>query len=209
LTVPVGPLPPAALGSQLPLETVPQVGAVAPKASGLRVAAAQVRIVRGTTVKVPVVVYPAVGAAGTLPLAWTRKGTAVAVGGTSSSTGSVEATFGKKVVLAVKGVKKGTSTVRVTAGGRSVAIKVTVVAKPVRASKVVIRTKPLKDGKTVVFAARVAPSGATGVVPRWKSSRPSVASIDATGKLTAKKKGKTVVTATVKGAKAKVTITVG
>jgi alpha-amylase len=113
--------------------------------------------------------------------------------------------------LKVRGLKVGTSTVRVkVAGLKALTVKVTVVATKVKATKVAIsaKSKTLAAGKSQVLAAKVKPSAATGVVPVWSSSTPAVATVDATGKVTAKQKGSTKITVTVAGAKATITLKV-
>jgi uncharacterized protein YjdB len=167
-----------------------------------------VRIVKGTTIKLPVIAYPAANVSGKLQMTWVKNGKAVAVAGSSSASGKAMVKLGKASALTIKGVKKGAATVRVSVGGRTTTIQVTVVGKPTPAKKLTIRYKTV-GANGAIFTARLSPAGATAAVPRWKSSRPSVASIDATGRLTAKKAGKTVITATVKGAKARLTIVIG
>jgi hypothetical protein len=183
---------------------VPAMGA--PQVGSIRVGATSVRVARGSTVKIPVIAYSGSSVSGKMPVTWRKSGSAIKVAGTASSAGSVKGTLGKPVMLSIKGVKTGTTTLRVASGGKKATIKVKVVPRAERATSISISAKMLGDGKTAIFQASITPSGATGMVPQWKSSRPSVATIDATGKLTAKKKGKTVVTATIKGAKTRMTV---
>lgn len=61
----------------------------------------------------------------------------------------------------------------------------------------------LKKGKKVTLKTKVSPANATKRKITWQSSKPSVASINASGVVSAKKNGKTYITATVKGTKVK------
>ena len=66
----------------------------------------------------------------------------------------------------------------------------------------------LKEGASKQLLASVAPSNATDRAVSWKSSNTSVATVDASGKVTAVKAGTATVTATADGKFASVTVTV-
>lgn len=57
-------------------------------------------------------------------------------------------------------------------------------------------SKKLLRGKTFDLKAEIAPSNATNQAITWKSSNPSVATVDQNGKVKAQKPGQTVITAT-------------
>jgi hypothetical protein len=179
------------------------------RVSMLRTAATKIRLVRGKTVTLPVIAYPAAGAQGKVSVSWTRTGTAIAVGGSTKASGTVGASLGSPARLSIKAKAPGTSKVRLTAGGRSLTVAVTVVAKAQPVTKVKIRgTMSLTRGATALLTAGPRPAKATGAIPRWKSSKPSVATVDAVGRIVAKKRGKTVVTLTVGGVKTRAKVTV-
>ena len=56
----------------------------------------------------------------------------------------------------------------------------------------------LKKGKTIVLKAAVKPSNASNKSVRWTSSNASVATVNQSGKVTAKKKGSAIITCTAK-----------
>lgn len=115
----------------------------------------------------------------------------------------------------VKGIKAGK--VKITATSKAnpkikATWKMTVTPKPVKkiAIKAPVKNLDLNGTKTVTLKAKVSPSNAAGEVV-WKSSKPSVASVSKKGKVTAKSKGSTVITASAvdgSGVKTKITITV-
>ncbi len=111
----------------------------------------------------------------------------------------------------VTGVAKGSATITAAEeGGRTATITVKVVAKKKKAKKVKLTGAPkkLEAGRTARLAATVTPAGATGAVFGYKSSNPSVASIDASGLITAKKEGKTTITVTAAGKRKRFTLKV-
>jgi hypothetical protein len=189
------------------LDQDPRAGVVEATAAAARVAVKTVRVVKGSTVAVPLVLDAAQAADNgkTLTVSWKASKSAVATPTKGKASGTMSATLGSAKNLKVRGLKVGTSTIRVTAlGAKTVALTVTVVAGKVAASKVTITGKPatLAVGKSRVLGVKTTPSGATSAVPTWKSSKPSIASVDGTGKVTAKKKGTTTITATINGKKA-------
>jgi C1A family cysteine protease len=108
--------------------------------------------------------------------------------------------------LKARSVKKKTkAVVTVTAkNGYSKSFTVYVVPKAVKLKSVKITGAPskLKKGEYRQFALKPGPSAATNLAPKFSSSKPSVLSVDSTGKIYAKKKGKARVTVRVGGKKA-------
>jgi len=107
--------------------------------------------------------------------------------------------------------KSGKATITATAlNGKKRAIKVYVVkrAKTDFKLSLVKPPKSLKKGKTAILNVKVTPSKATNLLVTFKSSRPSVISVDKAGKLTAKKKGKAIITVKIgkKTIKKKITV---
>ncbi len=98
----------------------------------------------------------------------------------------------------VRAVKKGTAVITAKAGSLSASCTVTV-------SQVVLNaaSAPMQKGQktTAIQIASVYPAGEK--IASWESSKPSVASVNRKGKITAKKTGTAVITVTTKsGAKA-------
>ena len=83
-----------------------------------------------------------------------------------------------------------------------------VVTIPVSSVSIAGGDVELKEGASKQLAATVAPSNATDRSVSWKSSNTSVASVDASGKVTAVKAGTATVTATAGGKSASVKVTV-
>jgi alpha-tubulin suppressor-like RCC1 family protein len=168
-----------------------------------------IRVVRGKTVKVPFVAYPIdTSATGNVPLTASSSKRSIA-----TVTATVNAKLKGKATVAIKGRKVGTSTVVVRASsGAKLTLKIAVVSKATKTSSARITTKLAKNtlarGKSKTFAVTVRPRAATGTVVAWKSSAPSVASVDAAGKVIAKKKGKTTISAKIGSSRARYAITV-
>ena len=113
---------------------------------------------------------------------------------TSSDTSI--ATVSKGVV---KGIKTGTVTITAkTTNGKTATCSVVVKAKTVNVTKVTINNTSanLLVGGTVNLTATVSPSNATNKTITWTSSNTSVAVVNSSGKVTAKGKGSTIITAT-------------
>ena len=120
----------------------------------------------------------------------------------------------------VKGIKAGTVTITVrTSNGRTASYKVTVKAKQtsntkpgtVKVTSVKISgAKDLTVGQSLKLTATVSPSNASNKKVTWKSSNPSVATVDGNGNVKAVSAGTVTITVTTAdGAKtASVTITV-
>ena len=146
----------------------------------------------GQTLKLKATVSPS-GASTTLK--WSSSNKAVAK---VSSSGKVTAK------------KKGTATITVkTANGKKAKAKITVKAAPKKVKLNKSGTVKLKAGKTLQLKATFSPSSAKASVT-WESSKPSVAKVSSSGKVTAKKKGTATITATThngKTAKVKIKVT--
>ncbi len=100
----------------------------------------------------------------------------------------------------VKGVGSGTAVITVSSAELpdvkttfTVKVKKTV---PVQSVNLNISEKTLYTGKTYKLKSEVNPSKATFPELKWKSSDSKIASVDSTGKITAKKAGKVTVTCT-------------
>jgi uncharacterized protein YjdB len=149
---------------------------------------------KGAKLTVPVVAYSSNGK--TAKLTWTSSNKKVA---TVSASGKVTA--------------KKTGTVKITAkaeNGKLVTMTVKVVAKAKKPTKLSITGAPgtLKKGKTAQLTVKVTPASATNLNVTFKSSKPSVLSVDKAGKLTAQKKGTATITVKAGGKSAKKTVTV-
>jgi uncharacterized protein YjdB len=108
---------------------------------------------------------------------------------------------------------KKTGTVKITAtalNGKKITITVKVVKKAAKLKKVTLVKAPknLKIKATKVLKLKLAPSGATNLNITFKSSKPSVITVDKAGKLFALKKGKAKITVKAGGKKVTKTITV-
>lgn len=105
---------------------------------------------------------------------------------------------------AVRGVKAGMAVIMATVGGKSSSVIVTVKeAGPVLQSVAIAGTGvannklTLAQNKTVQLSVKATPADASLGVVYWSSSDSSVATVDGTGKLTAKGEGMAVITATI------------
>ncbi|RYQ48633.1 alpha-amylase, partial [Bifidobacterium pseudolongum subsp. globosum] len=106
----------------------------------------------------------------------------------------------------VKAVKAGTATITATAGGKSATVKVTVTGEEpvvVPVQSVSISGSGVSNGKATIsvgtnlnLTATVSPSNATVGAVYWSSSDTSVATVDGSGKVTAKAEGVTAITVT-------------
>ncbi len=108
----------------------------------------------------------------------------------------------------VKAVGEGTATVTVTTkdGGKTATSEITVVPATVAVTGITIKENSqevtLEVGETAVIEYTITPEDATNQTVEWSSSDETVASIDATGTVTALKPGETTITAkTVNGGK--------
>ena len=96
----------------------------------------------------------------------------------------------------VTGVKAGEATITVTTedGGKTATCKVTV--KPNLVSEITLAALDIYVGESKAITATVKPDDATNKALTWKSSDETVATVDATGKVTGKKIGTATITAT-------------
>lgn len=112
----------------------------------------------------------------------------------------------------VKGIKTGIVTITAKAkNGKKATCKVTVVNRvKVTGVNLAPKSVTLDVGKTEQLKATVKPSNATNKKVTWKSSKPSVASVSKSGKITAKAAGSATITVTTsdgkRTAKCKVTV---
>lgn len=111
----------------------------------------------------------------------------------------------------VTAVAEGKAVITVSGAGLSGSVNVAVKGKLVIAAKTIRlnrKTLSLLKGKQAVLKATTTPARANET-PRWRSSNTKVAVVSKTGKVTAKGKGKAVITATLSnGKKASCTVTV-
>jgi uncharacterized protein YjdB len=114
----------------------------------------------------------------------------------------------------VTGVGAGKAVITVTAAnGRSAKVSVSVVKKAVKLKKFTLvgikkGKLSLKAGKAKVLKIKLAQAKATNLKISFKSSKKSVATVDAAGKIRALKKGKATITVKVGGKTLKVKLTV-
>lgn len=96
----------------------------------------------------------------------------------------------------VTAVKVGEATITVTTedGGKTATCKVTV--KPNLVSEITLAALAIYVGESKAITATVKPDDATNKALTWKSSDETVATVDATGKVTGKKIGTATITAT-------------
>ena len=96
----------------------------------------------------------------------------------------------------VTGVKAGEATITVTTedGGKTATCKVTV--KPNLVSEITLAALAIYVGESKAITATVKPDDATNKALTWMSSDETVATVDATGKVTGKKIGTATITAT-------------
>lgn len=131
-------------------------------------------------------------------MVWTSSNTKVA---------KVSKTTGK--ITALK--KAGSATITGTAAnGKTVKIKVKVVKKATKVKKVKASglKSSYKEGAVAYIKVKATPAKATNFAPTFKSSKSSIASVDKSGKVTFKKKGKVKITIKAGGKKVVKTIIV-
>ena len=104
----------------------------------------------------------------------------------------------------------GTAVITASAGGQTASCTVTVAEPVIPVSAVTLdRTAlALTAGETGVLTATVLPDGATDKTVAWSSSDPAVASVDASGAVTAHMAGTAVITASAGGQSAGCVVTV-
>ena len=100
----------------------------------------------------------------------------------------------------VTGVKAGTATITVTTedGGKTATCKVTVSDKEIKVTGVTLTktTLTLETGASETLTASIAPKDATNQKVSWKSDKPEIATVDASGKVTGVKAGTATITVT-------------
>jgi hypothetical protein len=172
----------------------------------IRPAQTTVRLAVGQSVKLPVTAEP-IGprARANASVRWTTSRGAVAriatgavstktlakaTKATKAGTLKVPMSTGKAATLTIAGVKKGTSRLTLTAAsGVKTTVKIVVTAKRVAPTKVTITggTKAWSVPNLrpqLQLRATVRPAKATAAVPRWSSSDPTIATVDAHGLVT-------------------------
>lgn len=92
----------------------------------------------------------------------------------------------------VTGMKPGEATITATADGSSTTCQIKVVAPTIKLSKSKIT---LYRGQSAQLSANVS----SGINPKWKSNKTSVATVDSSGNITAIKHGTAIITATLDG----------
>ncbi|MDR1427526.1 MAG: Ig-like domain-containing protein [Bifidobacteriaceae bacterium] len=149
-----------------------------------------VALVRGKSVTVPVAVYFADRVASySGALVWKSSNPRIAK---VSSTGKITAVrAGKATVTATSKAVNG--------AGKKVSVKIRVavvsVRPAVKATRVVAKVpKSLNVGQVAYVTGSYRSAKATGVKVSYKSSRPDVATVDKTGRITANSPGKTTLT---------------
>jgi hypothetical protein len=190
-TVPGAPAPAPSPSASDPVEdtTNPATAVVAVAAGQTHVA-----LVKGKKVSLKAFGYTASGQR--VKVTWT------------SSNAKVAKVSAKGVV---KALKKGKATLSAKAGGKTVRVRVTVFTQKPSAAvgKVTAQSaRKLTVGQAVSIKASYSPAKAAGVKVTYKSSKPSIAAVDAAGRLTAKAKGKTVITVKAGQKSKKFTVTV-
>ena len=100
----------------------------------------------------------------------------------------------------VTAVKAGEATITVTTedGGKTAFCRVTVSDKEVKVTGITLAALAIYVGESKAITATVKPDDATNKALTWKSSNETVATVDATGKVTGKKIGTATITATAK-----------
>jgi len=197
VSVTVQPSSPSTSGSSSATASLPS-GSQSPnagKASAVGLAMKQVTMKTKTSLKAVSLVYPLGVKA---KLTWSSSKPKVAK---VNASGKIQA------------LKPGRTVITATAeGGKTARLKVTVVnntvkLKTLKAAKTA--TVKLKKGKTKRLSVAPTPASATLTkMPTFKSSKPKVATVDKTGLITAKKKGKTKLTVTLAGKKTTLVVSV-
>ena len=110
----------------------------------------------------------------------------------------------------VTAVKAGTATITAKAGDKSATCTVTVKAKVIPVTSITLNkaSLDLTEGETETLTATVGPDNATDKTVTWSTSDSSVATVDASGKVTAVKAGTATITAKSGDKSATCTVTV-
>ncbi len=98
----------------------------------------------------------------------------------------------------VTGVKAGEAIITVTTedGGKTATCRVTVSDREIKVTEITLAALAIYVGESKAITATVKPDDATNKALTWKSSDETVATVDATGKVTGKKIGTATITAT-------------
>ena len=96
-----------------------------------------------------------------------------------------------------------------SANAATMYITINLTAAPIKTASAAISLSAvtLKKGKNVTLIAYSYPEVAANTIT-WKSNKPKIATVNKSGKVVAKKKGKATITATVNGKKVKCVVTV-
>jgi len=130
---------------------------------------------------------------------------------TWKSSNTKVATVSSKGVVTAKKAGRVTITCTAKDGSNVQATCSVTVANPVKTIKLSKKTVTIKKKGTYLLKATVGPKSATNKAVTWKSSNKKVATVSASGLVTAKKKGKVTITVKAKdgsGKTAKCTVTV-
>jgi uncharacterized protein YjdB len=161
-------------------------------------------ITAGKTVKLPIVAYAKDNSPVTLTWKTTKYGAATIINttgkGAYAARGSITGKANATVTLKVKANKSGKTTITVTSrNGQRYSLRVNVVkaAKKKAVKKLNIaglpKLKRLEAKQSKRLSVKITPKAATNVIAKWKSSRPKVIKVDASGKITALKAGKATI----------------
>jgi uncharacterized protein YjdB len=162
-----------------------------------------VRIAKGQTGKIHVMVSGVNGAKGSAEIGWSSsKGSVARVSGGKI----LKAQAGKALTVKVKATKVGATTIQLTGpGGVKTAVRVQVVPKPVKARKVSLNLVSEKVGPSALRVVTT-PRNATWQPVTWSSANPQVATVDAAGRITVHAPGKAKITAKYGAKKATITL---
>ena len=110
----------------------------------------------------------------------------------------------------VSAVAEGTATITAKAGDKTATCSVTVKKSVVAVSSITLDKSSLEltEGETATLVATVKPDNATDKTVTWTSDKASVATVDASGKVTAKAEGTATITAKASDKTATCTVTV-
>ena len=110
----------------------------------------------------------------------------------------------------VSAVAEGTATITAKAGDKTATCSVTVTKKVVAVESVTLDKSSLEltEGETATLTATVKPDNASDKTVTWSSSKTSVATVDASGKVTAVAEGTATITAQAGDKTASCTVTV-
>ena len=97
----------------------------------------------------------------------------------------------------VTAIKEGTATITAKAGDKSATCSVTVSKNVVAVTSIALNktSLSLKEGESETLVATVSPDNATDKTVTWSSTNTSVATVDASGRVTAIKEGTATITA--------------